>query len=160
MYNTMKIDGTQKTLITVIVLFMAFILFLITLPSENVGVYMHNTSHKWAVTDSNGVALEDEDGYTIKETKGYHCVMMERSYGEDNHIESFTNDDFDSAKVLYLELRQLEIDNPEQHSSSSLAWFFLWTFVFILGIAITIGLGVFYPEAVNAVFNYFRKNKQ
>ena len=160
MYNSMKIDGDQKTLITVIVLFMAFILFLITLPSDNVGVYMHNVSHTWAVVDSNGVSLEDDRGTTIKEEKGYHCVLMERSFGEDNHIESFANDDFDSAKVLYLELRQFDIDNPKRDSGtsgfsiSSGAIFLMWFGGLLMGIGATFGLKKYFPEIFESLLKW------
>jgi len=147
MYNSMKIDGYQKTAIIIISLFIAFLYVLITLPSENVGVYMHNQSHTWAELDSNGVVLEDENGYVIKNQKGYHCIMMERSNGEDNHIKSFLNADFDSAKVLYLELKQLEIDNPVKDSSTpSFALFLLIIGGLIVGIASVFALHGFFPE--------------
>lgn len=116
--NYNKLDGDQKTLITVIVLFMAFIYILISLPSENVGVYMHFTTHKWAVLDSNGVAIEKKNGNILNESKVYHCVLMERSNGEDQHIESFAKDNFDSAKALWLELKQVELDNPKATESN------------------------------------------
>lgn len=147
MYNSMKIDGYQKTTIIIISLFMAFLYVLITLPSSNVGVYMHNQSHEWAVPDSNGVALENENGYVIKQTKGYHCIMMERSNGEDNHIKSFSNSEWEPAKALYLELKQLEIDNPKVDSSTpSFALFLLILGGFIVGMASVFALHGFFPE--------------
>lgn len=147
MYNSMKIDGEQKTLIIIISLFMAFLYVLISLPSTNVGVYMHNRAHEWAVTDSNGVALTTTTGHVIKETKGYHCILMERSYGEDNHVKSFPNSEWESAKALYLELKQFEIDNPVKDSSTpSFALFLLIIGGLIVGIASVFVLHGFFPE--------------
>jgi len=97
-----KCTSEQKTIIIILAMIFLFIAFLILLPSENVGVYMHNVSHTKIGKSS--------------QTLYYHCVVMERSFGEDNHIKYFEEDDFESAKTLYLELKQLE---PEKKVSSS-----------------------------------------
>ncbi len=151
MYN-MKINGTQKTSIIIITLFMAFIYILISLPSENVGVYMHAVMHEWAVLDSNDVALENEKGYTINEKKAYHCVLMERSNGGDNHIQSFA--DFDEAKVLYLELKQLETDNPNLQKSRSV---FLVVTILILCSLIFIVMSLLYPIKMIKIVGFLGK---
>ncbi len=148
-YGSNKLDGEQKTAIVIITILLSFFYVLITLPSANVGVYMHNGTHEWAVIDSNGVVLENENGYDIKTTKGYHCIMMERSNGEDNHIKSFLNSEWEPAKALYLELKQLEIDNPNIDSSDTpnFALFLLLIGGLIVGIASTFALGYFLPES-------------
>lgn len=157
MYS-MKLDGTQKTSIILVTLFMVFLYILITLPSNNVGVYEHSYLHDWAITDSNGVALKDVKGYVIKEQKPYHCVLMERAFGEDNHINSYAKDDFESSHALYLELRQLEIDNPLTNSSTpNFALFLLIMGGFIVGIASVFGLHEISPDTFNKLIKKLKR---
>ena len=152
MYNLMKINGDQKTGIIITSLFMAFLYILITLPSANVGVYMHNIQHTWAVVDSNGVALEDERGVVIKNKKGYHCILMERAFGEDDHIVSFPNDAWEKTKAEYLELKQFEIDNPIKNTSTpNFGLFLLIMGGLILGVSSVFGLQEFFPNTFNKI---------
>jgi len=154
MYN--KIDGAQKTSIIIITLFMAFIYILISLPSENVGVYMHAVLHEWAVLDSNSVALENEDGYTINEKRAYHCVLMERSNGGDNHIQSFT--DFDEAFALYSVLQQLEINNSKLQEPQSVSRsIFLIVSIAILCGLIFILVSAIYPNKMIKIVEFLGK---
>lgn len=157
MYS-MKIDGNQKTSIILVILFMVFLYILITLPSTNVGVYEHSYMHNWAKVDSNGVALTGSSGHILKEKKSYHCVLMERAFGDDNHIKSFVKDDFESSHALYLELRQLEFDNPIKDSSTSnFGLFLLIMGGFIVGIASVFGLHEISPDTFNKLIKKLKR---
>lgn len=162
MYGSKSISGDQKTAIVIITILLTFLYILITLPSDNVGVFMHSNTHKWAKVDTNGVALLTQNGSVIKETKGYHCVLMERSFGYDNHITSFSNNDYESARALYLELHQLEIENPKLIDSGTpmLGLFLVWIGGIILGMFLIFLLNGYDPESFQIISNKLNWGKK